>query len=195
MLALIADPLAQERYLEDRRKSGLDRWDEVWDGMYIFMPLPNNEHRDLVNELAFNLTLYTKRTASGRVQPGCNVSDRPDDWTKNYRCPDVVVYLNDNPAEDRGSHWYGGPDLAMEIVSPGDRSRDKLDFYAAAGTRELFVLDRDPWRLELYRRTDGAMKSVATREPGARPIQTETLPLAWSLVTENGRPWVRVTPA
>ena len=155
-------------------------------------PLADLEHQDVIGE--YTTALKTLLPDDVRIFGGCNVSDRPDDWTKNYRCPDVVVYLDNNPVEDRGSHWFGGPDLAMEIVSPGDRSRDNIDFYfyAAAGTRELFVLDRDPWRLELYRVTDGAMRSVSKLQPDDSPITTETLPLAWSLVTEGGRPWVRV---
>ena len=61
-----------------------------------------------------------------RIFPGCNVSDRPKRWKKNYRCPDVAVFLPGNPAEDRETHWFGGPDFAVEILSPYDRSREKL---------------------------------------------------------------------
>ena len=50
----------------------------------------------------------------------------------------------------------------MEIVSKGDRTLEKLDFYAAVDTKELLVIDRDPWQLSLYRRRDDAgMQRVA----------------------------------
>jgi hypothetical protein len=52
---------------------------------------------------------------------------------------------------DCATHWFGGPELAIEIVSPGDRTLEKLDFYARVGTQELLVIDRDPWQLTLYR--------------------------------------------
>ena len=49
------------------------------------------------------------------------------------------------------SHICGPADFLVEIISPGDKSRDKLAFYAELGVRELLVVDRYPWSLELYR--------------------------------------------
>jgi len=54
--------------------------------------------------------------------------------------PDVLVFSNDTAAIDRKSHWLGGPELAIEIVSPGDKTLEKLDFYAAVKTQELLVI-------------------------------------------------------
>ncbi len=99
---------------------------------------------------------------------------RPSDWTKNYRCPDVLVFLPGNPAEDRGTHWLGGPDFAVEIMSRGDRSRKKLDFYAKVGVRELLLIDRRPWKLELYRRHDDRLELAALLEPGSPQSITST---------------------
>ena len=81
-------------------------------------------------------------------------------WQKNYRCPDVAVFLPGNPAEDRQTHWYGGPDFAVEIMSRHDRSREKFDFYFKVGVRELLLVDRRPWRLELYRRDKSQWNTV-----------------------------------
>ena len=80
------------------------------------------------------------RTCS--VFPGATSAIAPTNWTKNYRCPDVAVFLPGNPAEDRETHWLGGPDFAVEIVSRDDRSRKKFDFYAKVGVRELLLVDR-----------------------------------------------------
>ena len=74
---------------------------------------------------------------------------------QNYRIPDLIVYLNTNPARDRDTHYVGGPDFALEVVSPGEDGTAKLDFYAAVGTREVLVIDRDPWALTLYRLENG----------------------------------------
>ncbi len=95
------------------------------------------------------------------------------------------MFLADNPAEDRGSHWYGGPDLAVEIVSRGDRSRQKLTFYAGVGVKELLILDREPWSLELYRLADGELQSVGTTQPGGDPLKTQTVPVQWSLAATD----------
>ena len=92
--------------------------------------------------------LFSRRSASAsrcEFFPGCNVSDQPERWKRNYRCPDVAVFLPGNPAEDRGTHWYGGPDFAAEVHSRFDRSRKKFGFYAKVGVRELLLVDRHPW--------------------------------------------------
>jgi Uma2 family endonuclease len=52
------------------------------------------------------------------------VTDRHDNWQKNFRCPDVVAFLKGNPAQNRDTHWLGGPDFAIEIVNPYDRARE-----------------------------------------------------------------------
>ena len=189
MKTLLADDVGLERLLHDRRRSGLDLYDEVWDGKYVIMSLPGNEHQDIVNDIAADLTVLVKRPGLGRVQPGANVSDDPEDWTRNYRCPDVVVYLAGNPAEDRGSHWLGGPDVAVEILSDGDLTEEKLPFYAAVGVRELFVLDRDPWVLSLRRLTGGTagetLEVAGETTPGGVPLRSEVLDLDWALTAAD----------
>ena len=192
----VADPEIALTLRAERAANGLDRWDEVWNGVYLIMPMPNNEHQETAFDIAADLRPFV-RAAGGRGFPGCNVTDLEDpalDWRTNYRCPDVAVFLPGNPAEDRGSHWYGGPDSALEIVSPGDRSRQKLAFYASVGVRELFVLDRRPWALERYELTGGELISAGTTEPGGAPLASCVLPVAWSL-TAGEAPAVTIAAA
>ncbi len=157
------------------------------------MPLPNIEHQDIGTGLSTILTIVIGWTGLGKVFQGVNVSDRADDWAQNYRCPDVAVYLNENPARNCGAHWCGGPDFAVEITSPDDRTRDKLDFYAGVGVRELLVLDRQPWSLELYRAGDGVLLPVG-RSSVEEPVElvSEVLPLGFRLVAGEGRPRIEV---
>ena len=184
-----------QRLLRRRRKCGGDRFDEVWDGVYVMSPLADLEHQ----ELASDLTGYLKQALSdrGRVRvfAGANVSDRPEHWRKNYRCPDVAVFLPGNPAEDRGSHWLGGPDFAVEVVSPEDRSRAKLGFYARVGVKELLLIERNPWRLELYRNCDGTLLPVGIAEPGPTEaiLVSEVLPVSFRLTLAEPRPRIVVT--
>ena len=51
MTTLILDSQAELQILADRRAKGLDRYDEVWDGVYIMSPLANNEHQKLASRL------------------------------------------------------------------------------------------------------------------------------------------------
>ena len=127
-----------------------DRWDEVWDGELLMSPSPNDPHQELQANFLYALMDTVTIPNLGRVRAGGNVSDRAQNWTKNYRCPDVIVYLNTNPAINHGTHWEGGPDFLVEILSPGDRALQKLPFYASINTREVLIIDRDPWQLSLY---------------------------------------------
>lgn len=192
MSMIINDELVEARLLEERRAKGLDGHDEVWDGVYVMSPLANNEHQRIAFELGVIFYAIVNARGLGTVYPGTNVSDRDDDWTKNYRVPDMLVFLKDTKAEDRGSHWYGGPDLAVEIVSPGDRALEKLEFYASASTQELLVIDRNPWQLTLYRRgDDGNMHFVATSTLEQETV-LESAVISAKFVLVGTQPCIRV---
>jgi Uma2 family endonuclease len=193
MTMVVLDPDITKDFISLRRASGNDRWDEVWDGVYLLMPNPNIEHQEIAAGLTMVLGPVVKWPGLGRVFPGVNVSDQPDDWTRNYRCPDVAVYLPGNPAVERGTHWHGGPDFAVEVVSPDDRSRDKLDFYARVGVREMLLVERSPWALELYQRRGSELDLVGTSKPD-QPVAlaSAVLPLTFRLVSGADRPVIEV---
>ena len=184
---------AWKRWLRRRQRRKADRPDEVWDGVYLIMPDPNINHQELVGKLTFAFMSGLTEIPDARVFPGTNVSDRQEDWTKNYRCPDVAVFLPGNPAEARGTHWFGGPDFAVEIVSKGDRSRDKFDFYARTGVRELLYVERQPWALELYRRV-GQHWILTGRSypPDQRVLESTILPLSFRSIPDQPRPRIEV---
>jgi hypothetical protein len=81
----------------------------------------------------------------------------------------------------------------VEIVSPFDKTREKLDFYSRLGTRELLIVDRDPWRLELYRQQAGTLAMVQKIAPGDTAfIESEVLPLRLHLVAGQSRPIIEI---
>ena len=193
MATTILDPQLSRELIAERRARGLDRWDEVWDGDYVVMTQPNDEHQELVGELDFVLRGTVQHAGLGKVRPGVNVSDRRRNWRRNYRCPDVVVYLNENPAENHDVFWYGGPDLAVEVLSPGDRTREKLGFYARVGTREVLLVDRDPWSLELYRLEGEVLRLVGRSTPERSDwLESLVVPLKFRLVPGEPRPRIEV---
>jgi Uma2 family endonuclease len=197
-MALVSiDPVELASLLRDRRECGGDRYDEGWDGVYVMSPLADNEHQQLGFDLDAAIKLGLVQDERIRIFPGCNVSDRPNRWKKNYRCHDVAVFLPDNPAEDRGTHWFGGPDFAAEILSPYDRSREKFDFYARVRVRELLLVARRPWVLELYRRTDQRWDLVGNSDPspGSPRLISEALALGFRLVPGTKRPRIEVSQA
>ncbi|HEV3166591.1 MAG TPA: Uma2 family endonuclease [Isosphaeraceae bacterium] len=194
MRMLILDPTEQKRLIRRRRAIGADRFDEVWDGVYVIAPTADNEHQYVAGKLVSALDQAISRTSSARVYPGVNVSDRADDWKKNYRCPDVAVFLPGNPARDSGTHWLGWPDFAIEIVSSHDRSRRKLPFYAKVGVRELLLVNRRPWSLDLYRLREQALE-LAGRSSLETPqtLASDVLPLTFRLVAAEDRPQIEVS--
>jgi Uma2 family endonuclease len=193
MATLIQDAELSQKLIAERQRNGLDRWDEVWEGVYVMNPLANDEHQEFVSRLTYILVDVIDLARLGKVRPGVNVSDRETDWEKNYRCPDVVVFLNETKAINHGAFWLGGPDFGVEIASPGDRSREKLEFYAKVGTRELLLLDRKPWSLERYRLDCGRLVNVGTSTPGQPDwLTSEVVPLAFRLVSGAARPEVEV---
>jgi Uma2 family endonuclease len=148
----ILDENVADELVRERRKNGHDNSDEVWDGVYIVSPYASNPHQFLATRFVRILGIVIEDQGLGVVQAGANVSDvAGEDWTKNYRVPDVVAALNGGRAEDRGTHWFGGPDFLIEVQSPEDETDAKIPFYGRVGVRELLIVHRDTRRLRLFR--------------------------------------------
>jgi Uma2 family endonuclease len=192
MTILITDPAIASRVRAEREKADGSRHDEVWDGVYIVSPSPNIEHQILASELW--LVFRGVVGAAGIACNGVNVSDRVEDTQHNYREPDVAVVLADNPARNCGTHWCGGPDLVVEILSPNDIAREKRPFYAQIGVRELLIIDRDPWALELYQ-LDAGQLAPAGRSSLDQPdvLTSVVLPIAFRLIPGDKRPHIEVS--
>jgi Uma2 family endonuclease len=192
MATVVMDRSFAERLRKERAAAGSDRWDEVWEGTYMMAPLPNIEHQELVGAWVAVLRAVVA-VDQGSVFPGTNVSDRVKGWEFNYRCPDVAVYLAGTKAKNCRTHWCGGPDFAVEIVSPDDMVRDKLPFYGKVALRELLIIDRDPWALELLRLSGKKLKTVevSTGKKG-RLLRSQVLPLSIRLTAGKLRPTIEV---
>ncbi len=194
MVVVIFDRAQGKKLIRDRRRQGIDRHDEVWDGVYVMSPIANNEHQFVTGKLTTALDGALAEVVGALVFPGCNVSDQPDNWEKNYRVPDVAVFLPGNQAQDKGTHWLGGPDFAVEILSRHDRSRKKFGFYASVGVRELLLVNRKPWTLELYRLTDGELRLVGKiTQDSQNSLASEVLPVSFRLIAgDKARPSIEV---
>lgn len=194
MATLLLDPRMERELLEQRRAWGADRYDEVWEGVYRMAPLTNDEQQDLVMELAGIFREILGSTGRASIRPGVNVSDRTDDWTKNFRCPDVVVFLRGTSAKNFGEFWFGGPDFLVEVVSPGDDTREKIPFHARIGTREMLIVERDPWAIELLLLDGDALVSVGSSNVANRQLLTsQVIPFQFRLVAGEARPKIEVT--
>lgn len=138
-----------EFVLEWRRKTGADRFDEVWNGVLHMVPAANIGHQQFERALLVWLSLNWMH--SGReVLHQVNVS-ADDDWVNNFRVPDIVLLLPEETGFLRENFVQGAPSVVIEIRSPDDETYEKFPFYAALGAKEIWVIDRDTRMPELFR--------------------------------------------
>lgn len=192
MAVLIHEPQLERQLIAERRASGADRFDEVWEGVYVRAPFPNDEHQELAVGISSVLQVLLGWGELGAVRAGVNVSDREIGWTKNYRCPDVAAFLPTGTARNCGTHWCGGPDFAVEILSPDDQAREKLPFYGLIGTRELLLIDRQDWALELYHLQGSSLLLTARTTVDAEPLASQVLPISFRLTPHEPRPKLQI---
>jgi Uma2 family endonuclease len=132
MATLVLDPPPAEfeALLERRRARGQDRHDEVWEGVYVMMPAPGEAHWILDDQLAELLGPLARQ--AGLASSGeFNVGNKDD-----YVVPDRGLHR----PEVRGD-WRPTAALVVEILSAGDRTREKLPFYAKHGVEEVVIVD------------------------------------------------------
>jgi Uma2 family endonuclease len=191
---MVLSPYWAEKVLADREALPPDsRREEVWDGVTYIMPEADNPHDKIAGFFYRVFWAVFGGDEANAIHFRINVSDRDKGWDKNYRNPDMCLYLAGTAAKDMGNHWVGGPDFALEVVSPNDYSREKLDFYAAVRTREAMIIDRDPWQLELFRLSRGAMRSRGTVRPDdGKTVKSAVAPFEFALVAGEPRPKVKI---
>jgi Uma2 family endonuclease len=109
------------------------------------IPPPGFEHGRVAATVGILLGAHARRTGSGvtvAAETGFLLASDPD----TVRAPDAA-FISKERAERVGrteKHWPGAPDLAVEVLSPGDSFRevqDKALAWLAAGTIAVLVLD------------------------------------------------------
>jgi Uma2 family endonuclease len=196
MVALIADERLLERLIAERQAAGADHHDEVWEGVYFMPAMPTNQHQDIVLKLADVLFRVVRRARLGRVLAGINLSDRRESWEHNYRASDITALLRGTKAKNYKTHWCGPADFLVEVTSPNDRTYEKIPFYSQLGVRELLIVNRQAWVLELHRWQDGELKLVGQLAVGEEGLLTsQVLPLGFRLVPGRSRPRIEVVHA
>ena len=130
-LVLDPQPAAIEQLLQQRAHLDLDRRDEVWEGVVHLIPPPSHEHERLAVKLVG--VLDPLADAAGLELTGTvGIGKGKDD----YRVPDLALHR-----PGYAPQWHPTAALVVEIVSPGDKTWDKLGFYAAHHVDELLIVD------------------------------------------------------
>ena len=132
MRVLTADPPPPqvEAYLEHRRHTGADRRDEIWDGVLHMAPAPQRRHGAMLMRLASVLQPFADATQLELIAD-FNLGEELD-----YRIPDAGLL---RPGAN--AVFLPSAAMAVEIVSPGDETSEKLPFYAAHDVDEVLILD------------------------------------------------------
>lgn len=153
--------------LEQRRRTGADKWDEMWEGVLHMPPMPTPEHQDFEWELETWLRQKWARTSACKVFHNVNVASI-DGWPNNYRIPDLIILSADRLHIRRKEYFEGAPLVAVEIRSPRDESYEKLEFYAQLGVPEVCIIDRDTRTPEVYQLQADALeyRQVAPDDDG-----------------------------
>jgi Uma2 family endonuclease len=150
-LVLDPPPQALEAMLERRRRSGLDRFDEIWEGVLHMVPAPLGEHADISQQLAVVLDHPVRAAGLWPTMSEFNLGDSEAD----FRVPDGGIHRE----RPRGV-WQMTAALVVEIVSPGDESWKKLPFYAAHAVDEVLIVDPSDHTVHWLSLTDGEYREV-----------------------------------
>ena len=150
-LVLDPPPQALEAMLERRRRSGLDRFDEIWEGVLHMVPAPLGEHADISQQLAEVLGPLARAAGLTATISEFNLGDSEED----FRVPDGGVHRE----RPRGV-WHTTAALVVEIVSPGDESWKKLPFYAVHNVDEVLIVDPSDRTVHWLALSDGEYREV-----------------------------------
>ncbi len=126
-----------------------DKRYEILDGDLYVCPSPTVKHQRVSRNLQIALWQYVRAMGSGEVlNAPCDVilSD------ENVVQPDIFYVRKEHAGVIGEANIQGAPDLAVEILSRGNRNRDleiKRKIYARFGVQEYWIVDPDAATIEV----------------------------------------------
>lgn len=119
-----------------------DFLDELVRGRVVCEPLPGSRHGRVAATITYILMRWARATRSGVVycETGFLLARDPD----TVRGPDVAWVADGGQSLGSEGFIVGAPDLAVEVLSPGNRTgamREKVADYLGAGARAVWVVD------------------------------------------------------
>ena len=139
-----------------------DKRTELVRGVLAVREPAGSRHGLVTMNLGVELAVHVKRTAAGGVyaaETGFKLATDPD----TVRAPDIAFVTRERlPPPSTTGYPALAPDLAVEVLSPGDRPGPvlaKVADWLSAGTRLVWVLDPDRRVARIYR-ADGSERLV-----------------------------------
>lgn len=124
---------------------------ELIGGKLYETPAPTRVHQELVVRLFMLLRSFADARRLGKVYMApFDIRLSPCDVVQ----PDILYVSRERASGYGSSFLMGGPDLAVEVLSPSTRKRDlrvKRELYAEADVRELWFGDIEAGTIEVLR--------------------------------------------
>ena len=170
--------MSYDEYLDLAGESRLMEWADG-EGI-IYMP-PTNKHQDIVRFLSHLIDSFIQYFGLGvlRFAP-FEVKLWPDGPARE---PDILFVSNDSRTQLTTKRFEGGPDLVVEVISPGSVTEDrvhKFTEYEQAGVQEYCLIDprHHQQQVDVYvRDADGRFQPARIDEDGR--IHSTVLPHFW----------------
>ena len=144
-------PAELEALIANRRATGADLYDEVWEGEYHMAPMANGSHARLQG----SFVRPARAACEGSRRHRCH-GVQPRSTLDDFRIPDLGVFHR-----WQSLVWYQTAALVIEIVSPDDESWLKFGFYAAHGVAEVVIVDPRDRSVAWFALEDGEYRPVA----------------------------------
>lgn len=152
-----------------------DKRYELIDGELCMTPAPNRRHQLISKRLLRVIDQHVERGRLGTVYNApLDVILADHDVLQ----PDLMFVSRQRRVIEVDEGLRGAPDLVVEILSAGTARRDrgaKSAIYHRAGVRELWIVDPDAERIEVFLPTAAGLKLEALYQ-GEERVRSTVLP-------------------
>jgi Uma2 family endonuclease len=128
---------------------------EIIGGDHYVTPSPATRHQRISRNLLYLIQSYLETHPIGEI------FSAPFDVLLSERdvvVPDLIYLSNERAHFLTAKNLQGPPDLVVEIISPGTRSRDrelKRALYGRVGAQEYWLVDPEQDAVDVYRSPGG----------------------------------------
>jgi Uma2 family endonuclease len=165
---ILGDLPEVQMLIEKRRALGLDKRDEVWEGVYYVVPHAGGSHSVFqmrLGRVLEDLVFRQGLTVSGEFNLG-----ESDD----FRIPDLGIH--EGPTDFL---YFSSAVVAIEILSPNDKTFEKFDFYFRRGVREVMVADLKQKSLRVWQSGAGGFVETDYSDVLATPVADVAAAVVW----------------
>jgi Uma2 family endonuclease len=140
---------------------------ELWNGDLVMSPTPNPSHQRIVFNLATLFRDFVVAKKLGEVF----LSPLDVILTQRHVVQPDVFFISKARLAHVTDRVRCAPDLAVEVLSPGRRRRDRVDkkaLYERFGVREYWIVDPEACTIEVLVLEKGVYRLHALAEQGER---------------------------